>query len=52
MEINDQCFEPLLEDTFVAGFGVALMVFFDALVLIMGIVFLAKLCVPSRHAAA
>ncbi|MFV1849330.1 MAG: hypothetical protein ACMZ66_01280 [Thalassospira sp.] len=52
MEINDQCFEPLLEDTFVAAFGVASMAFFDALALIMGIAFLAKLCVPSRHVAA
>lgn len=46
MEINDQCFEPLLEDTFVAGFGVASMVFFDALALVMGLAFLAKLFVP------
>lgn len=52
MEINDQCFEPLLEDTFVAAFGVASMAFFDALALIMGIAFLAKLCVPSRQVAA
>ena len=48
MEINDQCFEPLLEDTFVAAFGIASMAFFDALALVMGLVFLAKLCVPSQ----
>ncbi len=50
MEINDQCFEPLLEDTFVAGFGVALMVFFDALVLVIGNGLLAKLFRHRRFA--
>lgn len=48
MEINDQCFEPLLQDTVVAAFGIASMTFFDALALAIGGAFLAKLF-PDRN---
>ncbi|KXJ58852.1 MAG: hypothetical protein AXW12_18955 [Thalassospira sp. Nap_22] len=51
MEINDQCFEPLLEDTFVAAFGVASMAFFDGLALGLGLGFLAKLFGRDRSVA-
>lgn len=52
MEINDQCFEPLLEGTFLAGIGVTSMAFFDGLALVLGIGFLGKLFVPHRSAEA
>jgi len=52
MEINDQCFEPLLENTGFAAIGVLTMAFFDGLALVLGLGFLAKLFAPNRSAVA
>ncbi|WP_297023116.1 hypothetical protein [Thalassospira sp.] len=51
MEINDQCFEPLLEDTSVAVIGVITMAFLDLIALALGLGFLAKLFGPKRSKA-
>lgn len=52
MEINDQCFEPLLENTGFAAIGVSTMALFDVIALVVGLGYLSKLFVPTRSVAA